>query len=78
MKGQYDHFYTAHHDFRGFGQTLYADALEDAVKCFEGILDGTAKFVEVPDSLFLDNPPKIAAEYGKVQISYMEGRIDEV
>ncbi len=52
MKGQYDHFYNAHHDFRGFGQTLYADALEDAVKCFEGILDGTAKFVEVPDSLF--------------------------
>ena len=48
------------------------------MKCFEGILDGTAKFVEVPDSLFLDNPPKIAAEYGKVQISYMEGRIDEV
>ena len=78
MRGQYEHFYNAHHDFRGFGQTLYAEALEDAAGCYGSLLDGTAKFVEVPDSLFLDNPPKVAAEYGKVQVSYMDGRIDEV
>jgi len=78
MKGEYEHFYNAHHDFRGFGQTLYPEALEDAAKCFASILDGNAKFVEVPDRLFLDNPSRVVAEYGKVQISYMDGRIDEV
>lgn len=41
MKGEYEHFYNAHHDFRGFGQTLYPEALEDAAKCFASILDGT-------------------------------------
>lgn len=78
MKGQYEHFYNSHHDFRGFGQTLYPEALEDAAACMKGILDGTARFLEIPDPLFLDNPPKIVAEYGKVQISYIEGRIDEI
>lgn len=74
----FEHFYNAHHDFRGYGQTLYPKALEDAVACYQSLLDGTAVFVEMPDPLFLDNPPKVLSEYGKVRISYMEGRIDEL
>ncbi len=78
MKDQYDRFYNAHHDFRGFGQSLYPQALEDAVGCYASLLDGTAQFEEIPDPLFLDNPPKVVARYGKVQISYMDGRIDQI
>ena len=78
MKDQYDRFYNAHHDYRGFGQSLYPEAIEDAVHCYASLLDGTAKFVQMPDPLFLDNPPKVLAEYGKVRISYIDGRIDQI
>lgn len=78
MKNRYEHIYNAHHDYRGFGQTLYPNALEDAAKCYESILDGTAVFIEVADRLFLDSPPKLAAQYGKVQVSCMVRNINEI
>ena len=78
MKDRYDRFYNAHHDYRGFGQSLYPEAIEDAVRCYGSLLDGTARFVQMADPLFLARPPKVLAEYGKVRISYMDGRIDQI
>lgn len=76
MKGQYNRFYNGHHDYRGFGQSLHPDMIEDAVKCYSSILDGTARFIEVPDTIHPGNPPIVAAEYGRVRVSCMDGRID--
>lgn len=78
MKGDWNRFYNGHHDFRGFGQSLYPEALEDVANCLERILNGTAEFTEEPDPLSKEGKTKKVARYGKVKISCIEGEIDRI
>ncbi len=68
MSDKYDAVYNGHHDYRGFGQSLFPEALSDARECVRRMLDGTADYKEVDDQL---NPGmrKTVAEYGLIQIT---------
>lgn len=69
LRGEaYDAVYNSHHDYRGFGSPLGENVLPDAVACLEAILEGTAVYREVPDSLSLGAMKRVA-EWGSVQIS---------
>lgn len=73
LKGEaYDTVYNSHHDFRGVGSPLGDTVLPDAVACLKSILDKTAVYREVPDSLS-PGAMKRVAEYGSVQISGLAG-----
>jgi glyoxylase-like metal-dependent hydrolase (beta-lactamase superfamily II) len=77
MKNSYDLIYNGHHDFRGFGNSLYPESLQDAALCLKSLLDKTAKFETVPDPLAGDSSEKYVAVYGNVQVSCMNGDIRE-
>ncbi|MFT3983539.1 MAG: MBL fold metallo-hydrolase [Lachnospiraceae bacterium] len=69
--------YNSHHDFRGFGSPLAENVLPDLLECLKGLREGTATYLQVPDSLSADGNARMAAVYGQVQISCMNGNINE-
>lgn len=77
MKDQYNLMYNSHHDFRGFGNSLYPDIIEDAIGAFDSILNGTANYITVTDPL---NPGhnKIYVEYGRFRVAYQDDGIENV
>ena len=78
MKDKYDLMYNSHHDFRGFGNSLYPDIIEDAVHAFDSILDGTAKYISVTDPLDPEHKAKTYVSYGRFRVAYQGDGIENV
>jgi len=78
MKDKYDLMYNSHHDFRGFGNSLYPDILEDAVHAFDSILDGTATYISVTDPLDPEHKAKTYVSYGRFRVAYQGDGIENV
>lgn len=78
MKDQYELMYNSHHDFRGFGNSLYPDIIEDAIGAFDSILNGTAKYVSVIDPMDKEHKAKTYVEYGRFHVAYLGDGIEEV
>ncbi|MBE5995915.1 MAG: MBL fold metallo-hydrolase [Lachnospiraceae bacterium] len=68
MRDRYDAVFNGHHDFRGFGQSLFPEALGDALQCMREMLEGTAAWIEVEDQLNPGTMKKVA-EHGLIQIT---------
>lgn len=80
MKESYNEVYNSHHDFRGFGSPLSWDVLPNAVACLQQLIEGKATYKTVADSLPMSDTAgeKMVAEYKNVQISLINGKIDQL
>ena len=78
MKDKYDLMYNSHHDFRGFGNSLYPDIIEDAIHAFDSILDGTATYISVTDPLDPEHKAKTYVSYGRFRVAYQGDGIENV
>ena len=66
-----------HHDFRPFGHPLAPEVMTDLAAGLEAMLQGTAVYEEVPDSLSSTGALKTIARSGSVMISCMQRNIRE-
>lgn len=79
MKDQYDFVINSHHDYRGFGNSLAPDVLDNLVECLDDLVNKKAVFKEVPDPMSTNGGTRIVAVKGNVEVAvFAPLRIDQI